>query len=100
MLVDSNFKTNILGSFKSHKSRKHRSYLLDDFKPGIVESATGAHPESPSNSIDDIGEDAQPGTSAEVTNDLPDVIEHSLAAALLKLEHFSNVSRKQSVIFW
>ena len=95
MLVDCNFKTNILGSFKSHKSRKHRSYSLNDFKPGIVVSATAAHPESPSNSFDDdIGEDAQPGTSAEVPNDLPDVIEHSLAAALLKLEHFCNVSSK------
>ena len=77
---------------QSRKSRKHRSYSPKDFKPGIVVSATLPSPESASNSSDDdIGEDAQPGCSADALNDLPDVIEHSLAAALLKLEHFSNV---------
>ncbi|XP_062864458.1 uncharacterized protein LOC134326197 [Trichomycterus rosablanca] len=93
MLVDCNFKTNILGSFKSHKSRKHRSYSLDDFKPGIVVSATAAHPESPSNSFDDdIGEDAQPGTSAEVPNDLPDIPEHEPAwQILLDLKHIAEL---------
>lgn len=96
MLVDCNFETNILGSFKSHKSRKHRSYSHNDFIPGIVVSAAAAHPPE-SHSIhfdDDIGEDDQPGTSAEAPNDLPDVIKNSLAAALLKLEHFSNVPSK------
>lgn len=61
-------------------------------------SSTLASPESPSNisddDDDDIREDAQPGSSAGSVNDLPDVIEQSLAAALLKLEHFSHVPSK------
>ena len=92
MFLDCKFQTNILGSFKSHKSRRHRSFSPKDFKPGIVVSATPASPESASDTPDDdISEDAQPGSSTGALNDLPDVIEHSLAAALLKLEHFSHV---------
>ena len=92
MFLDCKFQTNILGSFQSHKSRKHRSFSSKEFKPVIVVSATLASPESALNtSDDDIGEDAQPGSFTGALNDLPDVIEHSLAAALLKLEHFSHV---------
>ena len=85
MFLDCKFQTNILGSFKSHKSRKHRSFSPKDFKPGIVASTTLASPESASNtSDDDIGEDAQPGCSTGALNYLPGVIKNSLAAALLK----------------
>lgn len=100
MFLDCKFQTNVLGSFKSHKCRKHSSFSTKDFKPGLVVSSTLASPESPSNisddddDVDDIREDAQPGSSAGSVNDLPDVIEQSLAAALLKLEHFSHVPSK------
>lgn len=30
------FRTNIYGTFKSHKSRRHLGYSYSDFKPGIV----------------------------------------------------------------
>lgn len=45
-------------------------------------------------SNDDIGEvylDAQPDSSIDAPKDLPNVIEHTFAAALLKLEHFTHV---------
>lgn len=88
MFLHCKYQTNILGSFKSHKSRK-QSFSPKDFKPGIVVSATLASPESASNTSDDgIGEDSLPSSSTGALNDLPDVIEHS---ALLKLEHFSHV---------
>lgn len=104
MFLDCKFQTNILYlyiyiffSFKSHKCRKHSSFSTKDFKPGLVVSSL-AYPESPSNisdnNVDDIHEDAQPGSSAGSVNDLPDVIEQNLAAALLKLEHFSHVTSK------
>lgn len=100
MFLDCKFEKNILGSFKSHKSRKHRCYSVKDLKPGIVVSATVAYPESASSTFDEnIGEDAQPGSSADAPHDLPNVIEHSLAAALLKLEHFSNVPSRAINIF-
>lgn len=92
MFLDCKFKTNVFGSFRSHKSRKHRCYSVKNLKPGIVVSDTVAYPESASSTFDEhIGEGAQPGSSADASHNLPNVIEHSLAAALLKLEHFSNV---------
>lgn len=95
MFLDCNFQTNIFGTFKSHKSRKHNSYSLTDFKPEIVTSTTFVSLESAVNtSDDDIGEgysDAQSDSSVDAPKDLPDVIEHTFAAALLKLEHFSHV---------
>ena len=75
---------------------ENRYFSQKDFKPGIVVSATLTEgvfeAESASNtSDDDIGEDALPGSSTGALNYLPDVIKHCLAAALLKLEHFSHV---------
>lgn len=98
MFLDCKFQTNILGSFKSHKCRKHSSFSTKEFKPGVVGSSTLAFPESPSNISaddgDDICENAQQGSNAGSVNNLPDVIERNLAAALLKLEHFSHVPSK------
>lgn len=94
MFLHCDFETNILGSFKSHKSWKHSFYSSKDFKPGIVISATVAALDSASSASDDDIEDAQPSSSADGLSDLPDVIQHSLAAALLKLEHFSCVPSK------
>lgn len=97
MFLDCKLQTNFLGSFKSHKCRKHSSFSTKDFKPGLVVSSTLASPESPSNisdddDDDDICEDAQPGSSAGHVNDLPDVIEQSLAA----LHHLTDKSLKIS----
>ncbi len=36
MFKDCTFTTNIYGTFKSHKNRKHLVYSYSDFKPGIV----------------------------------------------------------------
>ncbi|KAJ0003222.1 hypothetical protein NQD34_008320 [Periophthalmus magnuspinnatus] len=45
MFKGCSYQTNIYGTFKSHKTRKHTPYTLEDFKPGIVntiESQTSA----------------------------------------------------------
>lgn len=94
MFLDCKFQTNVLGSFKSHKCRKHSSFSTKGFKPGLVVSSILASPESPSNisdddDVDDIREDAQPGSSAGSVNE-------SLAAALLKLEHFFPCSKQSN----
>lgn len=31
------FKTNIIGTFASHRTRKHNPHSLEDFKPGLVQ---------------------------------------------------------------
>lgn len=75
--------------------KKHRVFSPKDFKPGVAASATLPSPKCASNMFDDdIAEDAQLGSSTAAQNDLPDVIEHSIAAALLKLEHFCHVASK------
>lgn len=95
MFLGCNFQTNIYGTFKSHKSRTHNSYSLTDFKPEIVTSTTVVSLDSvESTSNDDIDEaysDAQPDCSVGAPKDLPNIIEHTFAAALLKLEHFTHV---------
>lgn len=95
MFLGCDFKTNIYGTFRSHKCRTHNSYSLTNFKPGIVTSTSFVSLNSAENtSNNDIGEvylDAQPGSSVDAPEDLPNVIEHTFAAALLKLEHFTHV---------
>ncbi len=34
--VGCSYQTNVYGSFKTHKWRKHKSETMNDFKPGIV----------------------------------------------------------------
>ena len=95
MFLDCNFQTNIYGTFKSHKCRTHSSYSLRDFKTQIVTSTNFVSLESAENTLTGgLGEghsDAQPDCSVEALNYLQNVIECTLAAALLKLEHFTHV---------
>ncbi len=86
-----NFKTNICGTFKSHKNRKHHYFSLKDFKSGIVTTATVASQES--DFADDVEVEAYYEIESDVhsSNDLPNEIKHNFAAALLKLEHLSHV---------
>ncbi len=91
MFSGCNFKTNICGTFKSHKNRKHHYFSLNDFKSGIVTTATVASQES--DFADDVEVEAYYEIESDVhsSNDLPNEIKHNFAAALLKLEHLSHV---------
>lgn len=39
MFQGCSFQTNIYGTYKSHRSRKHTPYSLQDFKVGIVNTS-------------------------------------------------------------
>lgn len=49
---DCNYKTNIHGTYHSHKNRKHKPHMLNDFKPGIV-TTTGVSQELSDNAEQD-----------------------------------------------
>lgn len=85
MFLGCDFATNLYGNFRSHKSRKHRQYKLEYFKPGII-SNVQAVPEYHENFEED-SDTPVPSTSPCETEDLRGVVEKSFAAALLKLEH-------------
>lgn len=99
MFGDCTFKTNIYGTFHSHKIRKHNPHTLNDFKPDIVtttrisqESSNGAEENTlnPDNSEVEL-DSASPSHDVDISKILPGIIEQNFAAALLKLEHFAHV---------
>ncbi|XP_041949691.1 uncharacterized protein LOC121709989 isoform X3 [Alosa sapidissima] len=82
------FKTNIYGTYASHRSRKHS---LDVFKPELLQRYV-----NPLNAGDDpiVEEDTQEAVSDlidEEIGELPELIEKNLAHLLLKLECIFNV---------
>lgn len=85
------FKTNISGTFKSHKNRKHAPFSCSDFKPGIV-IITGS-PEIPLLSDEHKGgaefEDVQSTSQTEETHEK--MMEERFAVVLLKLENLLHV---------
>lgn len=96
---DCNYKTNIYGTFHSHKNRKHNPYTLNDFKPGIV-TPTGVSQDVSVNAdkdalnLDDSSVEANstfPSEDVDLNHTLSDTIKENLAAALFKLEHFAHV---------
>lgn len=92
------FQTNVYGTFKSHRNRKHTPYSLQDFKVGIV------HTSETENSADgdtdnsthggecnvDSDSDIETGTKEQ---DLLKTIELKLGSLLLKLENYFHVPR-------
>lgn len=86
----------MFGTFKSHKSRTHKSYSLTDFRPGIV-TVTNVVPleyvETPSddNNSGEADSNAQSDCIVDGPVDLPNEIKHTFAGALLKLEHFNHI---------
>ncbi len=89
MFEHCSFQTNVYGTFKSHKNRKHSSYSLQDFKPGVVrESGTQELIEDP---LPAEEEDVDVSGSVEMVTegqDLSKTIELKLASILLKLENY------------
>ncbi len=77
------------GTFKYHKNRKHSSYSLQDFKPGVVrESGTQELIEDP---LPAEKEDVDVSGSVEMVTegqDLSKTIELKFASILLKLENY------------
>lgn len=89
------FKTNIYGTFASHRSRKHTPHTIDDFKPELLRSYV-----SPLNAGDDpVDEGDTEGAVSEDTEDnemseLPNLIEKHVAHLLLKLESIFSVPQR------
>ena len=93
------YRTNIYGSFRTHRSRNHKNCSVNDLKPGIVEkqgSSLGVSVES--DCSDSVGFEP-PDLSAEDLddssfdlNDLTHNVELKVASLLLKLEHIYLVS--------
>ncbi|KAG7481675.1 hypothetical protein JOB18_001839 [Solea senegalensis] len=95
---DCSFQSNIYGTFKSHKSRKHTPHTYVDFKPGIVKTtrlATQTDVQSSDREEEDDGEEVCAGSPSTDVNtqprELSSLIEQQLGAALLKLEYLVHV---------
>ncbi|XP_051813200.1 uncharacterized protein LOC127536542 isoform X4 [Acanthochromis polyacanthus] len=85
------FHTSVYGTFRSHKSRRHASHSLTDFKPGIVTTNAPLPFELlPTDGQEDecVESDTVESANPEV---LSSAIEKQLAAALLKLEYLVHV---------
>lgn len=94
MFEGCSFKTNIYGTFKSHRNRKHNPYTLKDFKIGIANTIVGQT--SADDSTDtivekDISANIDHDTTTSETEDLANVIELNFASLLLKLENYFHV---------
>lgn len=99
MFSGCSFQTNINGTWKSHKNRKHTPYTLEYFKSGVVTTRKTSH-ESLENSVEEHQDDSRVGetdsgaflgSGTDATKDLPIEIEQRFAAVLWKLEHFVHV---------
>ena len=95
MFEGCSFQTNVYGTFKSHKNRKHKPYTLKDFKVGIVK--TSEPQSSADGTLDDrISEDGNADSDGDIEidtepEDLPKTIELKFASLLLKLENYFHV---------
>ncbi|XP_034430208.1 uncharacterized protein LOC117754952 [Hippoglossus hippoglossus] len=96
MFMGCSFKTNVYGTFHSHKNRKHNPHTLKNFKPGVVTTnpVSSDSPEEDAYHLDYSAVEADPvcaSSDVDLNKNLPEVIEQNFAAALLKLEHFAHV---------
>lgn len=82
------YKTNVYGSFRSHKWRKHQSCTINDLKSGII---VISHISDLSDS--DLNEEIElHEPTTEESGDFEKEVELKLASLLLKLEHTYLVS--------
>lgn len=96
MFKDCSFKTNVYGTFKSHKSRKHCQCSLADFKEGIVKTQeeSGVSEDSLLNEEMDASvkdDDFNYTDKDEVPENLTELVELKSASLLLKLENYYHV---------
>lgn len=91
VFVGCTFKTNIYGTFFTHKSRKHNPHSLEDFKPDV----TGEHQPLPSETDHLVSDDSDhENTSVNPPVDISNEIHQRIGSLLLKLESVHNVSGK------
>lgn len=94
MFSGCDFQTNVYGTFRSHKNRKHTPHSLSDFKFGVVSTSTTHVSDSDiheSVQVNEVASDNVRFESSAEVQDLPGVIVENFAAMLLKLEHFFHV---------
>lgn len=92
MFSGCNFQSNVCGTFKSHKHRKHNPHSLIDFKPGVVTiSEQLQEPDEVQDGSNEDGDACLNDDFNEVAADLPGVVVQNLGAMLLKLEHLVHV---------
>ena len=95
------FKTNVYGTFASHRNRKHSPHSLDEFKEVVLKRYENPSQDDQQGrdvvyqgldqlNMDDEGADEVDETAYEVSA-LPPLIERSLAHLMLKLESVYNV---------
>ncbi|XP_041843488.1 uncharacterized protein LOC121641437 [Melanotaenia boesemani] len=91
MFKGCDYKSNIYSTFKSHKSRKHSSHSLVDFKEDVVQVSFVTETEEPdvSNFEESYGDD-QPDV-LDRSNGQEHLVQLKLAAVLLKLENIFHV---------
>ena len=89
------YRTNIYGSFRSHRSRNHNNYTVNDLKPEILVKQ-GLSGGLSVESHDSVQIDNEPSDSSredlDDLNDLAHNAELKVASPLLKLEHIYLVS--------
>ena len=87
------YKTNIYGSFRTHRWRKHQSCTVNDLKSGIV--VTSSLRSNPDSLNSDLNEEVlllDEPTTKEIRDHPEKEVELKLASLLLKLEHTYLVS--------
>lgn len=97
MFENCSFHTNVYGTFKSHKNRKHNPYSLKDFKQGVIiesgaEISTDEFNENELPVEEENVEEENVDVSSNVEictqgQDLSKIIERKFASILLKLEN-------------
>lgn len=92
------FKTNVYGTFASHKTRKHTPHLYSDFKEEVIthidqdEMATEQNPIAINDDDDDDDEPDVLQESVETAAGVLNTIVKKVGSLLLKLESIYNVS--------
>lgn len=89
------FKTNINGTFASHRRQKHTPHTLDDFKPELLQRHVkpvnaGDGPMDEDDTEDAVSEDPEDNEMRE----LPNLIEKHVPHLLLKLESIFSVPQQ------
>lgn len=83
-----NFKTNIYGTFASHRNRKHTPHSLDEFKDEVIKRYE--NPSQADQCSDGVNQEGEQSDIDEIRDYdvrvLPKLIERSLAHLMLKLE--------------
>lgn len=96
MFQDCSFQSNVYGTFRSHRNRKHAGFALSDFKPGVIKKtvAEACHlSEEHFSHTEDLSCDPSDHNpiNAETEENLEETIIEKFASLLLKLKVVSHV---------